>query len=194
MKIATLIALFLLSTVFSLGNARAAAERSGALLAFSRQLSGPLVHGLNVTVRYSVHNVGKSPAIRAQLRDSSFPASRFHLYSGPSGALRHTWSSVKAGASDYFEMVVAAKRSGILYVSPPAVTYRDAGQPRVVRLASTDEILVEDLAVYTRRTKSHKQEWLAYLAAVAALVVMPGLVYSMRMPQPDSALQPKKQN
>lgn len=189
------LAFFFLATFIVLANARPAADRSGALLAFSRQLSGPLVDGLNVTVRYSVHNVGQGPAIRAQLRDSSFPASRFHLYSGaPSGALRHTWSSVKAGASDYFEMVVAAKRSGILYVSPPAVTYRDAGQPRVVRLASTDEILVEDLSVYTRRTKSHKQEWLAYVGAVGVLVLLPGLLYSMRMPQPDSVLQPKKQH
>lgn len=180
---------FIASCICATALGRALVERNGALLIFERSLSGPLVAGLNVSVGYTVHNVGSGAALRVQLRDGSFPASRFD---GIGGALRHTWSSIKPGESGDLSVTVSPRRAGILYVSPPAITYRDAGASRVSRLAVEDTLVVEDLAVYTRRTASHKAEWAAYAALFLLLVGMPAALYSQRRPTPDSSIPPGK--
>ena len=144
--------------------------------------------GLNVSVKYSVHNIGSGPALRVQLRDASFPASRFE--SG--GTLRHTWAAVKAGESESLEVRLAPKRAGTLFVSAPAVSYRDGGETRVNRLASPDAMTVEDAVKYARRTASHKKEWAAYAASFLGLVMAPSLLYLSSKPAPDSAVQVKK--
>lgn len=184
-----LLPITLLCTLIALIQARDTSPRNeGAFLIFSRTLSGPLVDGLNVSVKYSVHNVGSVPALRVQLRDASFPASRFD--SG--GTLRHTWSAVKPGESEGLEVKLAPKRAGTLYVSAPAVSYRDGGATRVSRLASADAMTVEDAVKYARRTASHKKEWAVYGVAFLVLALAPSLLYMSWKPAPDATVQVKK--
>lgn len=181
-----------LALLLSLASASQSANRdSGPLLVFSRTLSGPLVHGLNVTVHYGVRNVGAKSALRVQLRDIAFPASRFSLLHG---SFRHTWPSISSGDSAGLDVIITPKRAGLLFVAPPAITYRDpeADVARVTKLAVPESIAVEDLVVFRRRTDTHGMEWAMYAAAFVALVALPAAFYVLRAPKPDDAMTSKK--
>lgn len=163
---------------------------SRPLMLFSRTLSGPLVHGRNVTVRYDIRNVGASGASKVYLRDNTFPQSRFDLLSG---SFRHTWPTVDAGAAVTLDVLVTPRRAGILFVAPPAITYADhSGQSRVTRLAAPESIQVEDLLNYRRRTDRHGLEWALYAASFLLFSAFPALFYSVSAPRADTTAPSKK--
>lgn len=112
-----------------------------------------------------------SAATSVSLKDLSFPASRFLVHEG---TFRPTFASLAGGASISSRVVLTPRRAGELLVSPAAVTYTDAaGQSHVTRLASADNIVVENLLAYRRRTDRHAAEWGAYAAAFLLFVVAP---------------------
>lgn len=150
-----------------------------ALLAFDKAVSGDLVAGRNVTVTYTVLNVGKHPATDITLRDSSFPASRFLLADGQTA--RTSWATVSPGETLTHSVTVEPKRSGYLYISPPSLSYIDqlSGDKHVSKIAGTDSLVVEDLLEYRRRTDRHTSTWIIYIVAFVMLGIGPFAVSEM---------------
>lgn len=158
-----------LSLLLLLATARAEEAPDRALLALDKVLSGPLVQGMNVTVHYTVHNVGARPASAIVLRDSSFPASRFHTDRVP----RSNWPSLSPGESVELSVRVAPRRAGELYVAPAAVSYMDGEDKRTMRVAGTESVVVEELLAYRRKTETHESAWMVFLGAFIVLAVAP---------------------
>lgn len=140
-----------------------------ALLALDKVMSGPLVAGMNVTIEYTIHNVGGRVATDISLRDLSFPASRFNA----DKAARHSWPRLEPGQSLSHALKVEPKRAGEIYVAPAAVTYMDDDERRVSRLAADDSVVVETLISFRRRTDRHINTWLVYFFAFLLLSVAP---------------------
>lgn len=124
-----------------------------------------------LTPQERYHFCDESDATQISFKDLSFPASRFHLYSG---IFRYTQERLSAGGSLNLTAVVTPKRSGYLFVTPASVSYVDeAGESHVTRLAADETVGVEDILVYRRRTDRHRQEWGAYGVAFVLLVMGP---------------------
>jgi Translocon-associated protein beta (TRAPB) len=111
-----------------------------------------------------------SDATTVQLKDTSFPPSRFTAHSG---VFRKTWGRVNAGARASSEVVVEPKRAGELLVNPASVTYKDGDDKRTTRLASEERVVVEDAIEHRRRTATHGSTWLVYSACAALIVALP---------------------
>lgn len=150
-------------------SASATTAEHRALLALDKVLSGPLVAGMNVTVEYTIHNVGGRAATDVSLRDLSFPASRFNA----DKPARHAWSLLEPGQSLLHAIKVEPKRAGDIYVAPAAVTYMDDEVRRVSRLAADDIVNVEELISFRRRTDRHTSTWLIYVIAMLLLCIAP---------------------
>jgi hypothetical protein len=117
-------------------------------------------------------------ATNVRLRDVAFPASRFTVHTG---SFRTTWPRLNAGESVSTEVIAQPKRAGELLVSPAALSYKDGDVPRTIRLAASDDIVVEDLLAYRRRTDTHRTAWLTFVCASAAAVGLPYLSYARAM-------------
>lgn len=183
--ICALLALCLVLPVLSQGTG----DRDGAFLVFSRRLSADLVQGLNVSVTYEVHNVGKGEAIAVTLKDNAFPQSRFRVLNG---TFKKVWPSIAAGASEFLEVTVMPKRAGELYVNPPALMYKDGEAARISRLSAEESLVVEDHIAYRRRTDKHRVEWAVYFAALITLVAVPYTVFTAVRPKGSTTVPSKK--
>lgn len=161
--------LFLTVAACALSLARGAAVTDRPLLALEKVISGPFVAGMNVTVAYTIHNVGAGVAKGVQLKDLSFPASRFLT----DKATRANWPQLESGQSVSHHVRLEPKRAGELYVAPASVAYADGEQRHVTRLASDESFFVEDLVDFRRRTDKHGGSWLIYLASFLALGIVP---------------------
>lgn len=159
-----------------------------ALLALDKVMSGTLVAGRNITVTYTIHNVGARTATSVQLKDASFPASRFNT----DLPARKTWEQLDAGASVSHSVQVEPKRAGELFVAPAAVSYLDEGEKRVSRIADADSFVVEDLLAFRRRTDSHASTWMIYAGCLFLLGVAPFGASAMIVRGLPSDTAPKK--
>lgn len=161
----------------------------GALLALEKEIIGPMVAGRNVTVSYSVHNVGSKPATQVQLKDLSYPQSRFELDKSP----RNTWDHLEPGQSVSLTVTLLPKRSGELYVAPASVTYFDGDRKHTSKLAADESFFVEDLISFRRRTDTHNTTWLIFFIAFVVLSIAPfGVSQFMIHSLPDIASGKKK--
>lgn len=142
---------------------------SGALLVLEKEIAAPMVAGRNVTVSYSVHNVGSKPAAQVQLKDLSYPQSRFDMDKPP----RTLWDHLQPGQSVSLTITLLPKRSGQLYVAPASITYLDGNQKRVSKLAAEESFFVEDLVTFRRRTDTHTTTWIIFLVAFVVLGIAP---------------------
>lgn len=150
--------------------ARAESEATNvALLSLDKVLSGPMVAERNVTVAYTVHNVGSEPATNVVLKDLSFPASRFTL----DQPARAEWPELAAGASVEHFVVLSPRRAGELFVSPASVAYHDGERKRVSRLAAEDSFHVEDLVSFRRKHDTHMSTWTVYAVALLLFGLTP---------------------
>lgn len=162
---------------------------SGALLALEKEIIGPMVAGRNVTVAYSVHNVGSKPATQVQLKDLSYPQSRFEFDKPP----RTVWDHLEPGQSVSLTVTLLPKRSGELYVAPASVTYFDGDQKHTSKLAAEESFFVEDLVAFRRRTDTHTTTWLIFFVAFVILGIAPfGVSHFMVRSLPDIASGKKK--
>lgn len=140
-----------------------------ALIAFDKVVSGPFVAGMNVTVEYTLHNIGGRAATSVTLRDVAFPSSRF-VTDKPA---KETWARLESGQSLSYAVQIEPRRSGQLFIAPASVTYMGDGTRYICRLAADDSFTVEELIDFRRRTDRHTSAWLFYLVAFAMLGVLP---------------------
>lgn len=140
-----------------------------ALLAFDKEMIGALVAGRNVTISYTIHNVGTRTATEVQLKDLSYPQSRFDL----DKPARSSWDELAPGQSVSHVVKVLPKRTGQLFVAPASVSYLDGEHKRVSKLAAEDSFFVEELLAYRRRSDSHGNTWIIFFVALLTLGVAP---------------------
>lgn len=160
-----------------------------ALLAMDKVISGAFVAGMNVTVEYAIHNVGTQTATSVQLKDVSFPASRF-VTDKPT---RATWPQLEGGQSIYHHVQIEPKRAGELYAAPASVVYADGEQRRVTRLAADESFVVEELLEFRRRTDRHSGTWMIYVIAFFLLGIAPfGASHMLVRGLPDGGSASKK--
>lgn len=151
-----------------------ALTRSRPLLVLHRSIAPPLVSSLNSTITYTIHNVGSSAASSLLLKDPSFPSSRFvHHTASQSSPFPLSHASLSANASFSFSFSLTPKRAGLLFVSAPSVAYAPS---HVSTLATSDELTVEDVLAFRKRTEKFAFEWTAYAGMWMLLVAGPYVV------------------
>lgn len=137
--------------------------------------------------RFSLFLLRYRDALTVQLKDVSFPASRFFLHSG---SFRKSWPRLNSGSSLKLQVLTQPKRAGELLVSPAAVSYKDGDLSRMTRIVADDVMVVEDRISYRRRTERHGKTWLIYIASCGTAAGVPFLLYyraiSSLMPTPSS--------
>merc|ERR1719235_807331 len=129
----------------------------------------------DLTVRYSIFNIGDEDAKDISLVDEGFTRddTPFTIVSGiPSFSL----SSLKAGANVSHNIIVQTPRAGYYNFTAAHVTYfasEDADTEQVVFSSMPRDIPIIPANDFGRVYDSHVIEWGIFLAAAIALVAMP---------------------
>lgn len=155
----------------------AAAARDDAFLILSRTVeTRDVLENHNLTLLYSVFNVGGGEATDLVLLDKSFPIKRFLVLEGE---FSKEWPSLAPGASVTTSVVVDARRAGTFYTHPATLTYKPAGGVETKTTSASDAtISVEDVSTFNKRTDMHVTDWIAFAVASALTILGPYVVYS----------------
>ncbi|GAB0496344.1 hypothetical protein MMPV_007656 [Pyropia vietnamensis] len=173
----------------------AAAARNDAFLILSRSIETPnILENHNLTLLYSVFNVGGGEATDLALVDQSFPAQRFSLLEG---SFSKKWPSLAPGASVTSSVVVDARRAGTFYTHPAVLSYKPVGGVETKTTSASDgTISVEDEYTFNKRTDMHVTDWIAFAVASALTVFGPYMAYvtsSRKLNLSDPVVIKKKQ-
>ena len=113
------LAVSLLAIVFAAcSNAQ---DESARLLVSKNVLNQYLVEGQDLTVMYSVFNVGGSAAVDVQMVDHSFPAEVFEKVQG---SLEVSWSRIAAGTNVSHSVIMRPLHAGIFNFTSAEVSYK----------------------------------------------------------------------
>jgi len=150
-----------------------ATDFQGARLLVSKQiLNRYLVEGKDIEVRYTVHNIGKGPAVNVQLNDNGFSLEAFEIVGGH---LYTKFARIPPETNFTHVVVVRPNKYGYFNFSSSEVTYQLSDGPDAQTQVSFSSEPGEGGIVafrdYDKKFSAHYWDWLAF-----ALMTFPSLV------------------
>ncbi|KAL1492844.1 hypothetical protein ABEB36_011026 [Hypothenemus hampei] len=158
-----------------LGVEEKSGESQGARLLVSKQiLNRYLVEGKDIEVRYSIHNIGKAPAINVQLTDNGFNSDAFEIVGG------HTSSSfarIPPESNFSHVVVVRPNKYGYFNFTRSEVVYRISDTPNAkTRKAYSSEPGEGGIVAFRdfdKKFSAHYWDWLAFALMTSPSLVIP---------------------
>lgn len=99
----------------------------GARLLVSKQiLNRYLVEGKDIEVRYSLHNIGKAPAVNVQLTDNGFNSDAFDIVGGH---LSTRFARIPPESNFTHVVIVRPNKYGYFNFSSSEISYRVSDAP-----------------------------------------------------------------
>ncbi|XP_064391244.1 translocon-associated protein subunit beta-like [Halichondria panicea] len=145
------------------------------LLVSKMILNEYVVEGKDLTIQYSVFNVGTSPAQTVTLEDDSFPKDEFVPVSG---MLTAKWERVNQDANLTHIVIIKPLQAGIFNMSWAQVTYTDADGITKFGFSSAPGVVeVVPYTDFARAHEHHMMEWLAFMVMSAPTILLPFLMW-----------------
>ncbi|XP_076261366.1 signal sequence receptor beta [Rhynchophorus ferrugineus] len=153
-------------------------ESLGARLLVSKQiLNRYLVETKDIEVRYSLHNIGKAPAVNVQLVDQGFNSEAFEIVGGH---VNPRFSRIPPESNFTHVVVVRPKRYGFFNFTSAEVTYKVSDDPNAkIQISYSSEpgeggiVAFRD---YDKKFSAHYWDWLAF-----ALMTTPSLLIPLAL-------------
>jgi len=147
------------------------------LLVVKNVLNNFVVEGLDITVKYTIYNVGNIPAVNVQLKDDNFPADKFDYVSGFNKVL---WQKISPASNVTHVAVVRPSMLGPLNFTHAAVTYTANEKTNRVQVGYSTELgeaYVQRQKEYNRRFASHAIDWAMFVVMASPSIVFPYLLW-----------------
>ncbi|KJE91224.1 signal sequence receptor beta [Capsaspora owczarzaki ATCC 30864] len=149
---------------------------SAYILASKSILNNYLVENMDITIQYSLFNIGEGAASSIQLLDY-FPQEGFNIVAGSTSA---KWDHLAAGANVTHLVVVRPLSHGRYNFTFGQVSYletADASDPVVALTSAPGVQQIYPFNDYDRQYASHILQWAVFAVATAVLVGGPAFLY-----------------
>ncbi|XP_065909667.1 translocon-associated protein subunit beta-like [Dysidea avara] len=150
------------------------AQGNAKLLASKIILNEFLVEEKDLTVVYSIYNIGSSTAQSVSLRDDSFYEGDFEIVNG---LLSVTWDKIPANNNVTHTVIVRPKFSNIYNMSYAQVKYSDEESNYVGYTSAPGYIRVLKYNEFSREHVSHVVDWLAFALMASPTIGIPFIVW-----------------
>ncbi|XP_029200068.1 translocon-associated protein subunit beta-like [Acropora muricata] len=152
-------------------------DSNARLLISKHILNQFVVEGKELTVHYSIYNVGSGPATSVLLTDNSFPADQFNVLHG---LLSVKWKAVAPGTNVSHTIILEPKRSGIFNFTSAQVSYQpfeDATDPQMAFSTMPGEGRIMPLLEFERKHSPHLVDWGLFSLMSLPTILIPFLVW-----------------
>ena len=139
-------------------------------------LNEHIVEGKDMTVQYTIYNVGTSAAQSVFLNDESFSPEDFKL---DKGLLSASWDRILQKGNVTHTVIVAPLAPGVFNISWAQLTYKsvDSDDRQVGFSNSPGFIQVVPYPDYSRKFEHHVVDWLAFAVMSLPTVLLPWLLW-----------------
>lgn len=152
-----------------------------------------LVENKDLTVEYSLYNVGDSAALDVSLVDNTFPKEDFEvLY----GQLDVKWERIAPGADVTHAAVLKPLKSGYFNFTSAEVSYlasEDASEPTVGYTSGPGEGGIMSFKAFDRKFSPHILDWVAFAVMTTPSLIIPFALWYSSKSKYDSMAKSKKQ-
>ncbi|KAL9988114.1 hypothetical protein ACROYT_G002519 [Oculina patagonica] len=152
-------------------------DTSARLLISKNILNQYVVEGKELTVHYSIFNVGSGPATAVSLTDNSFPADEFKVLHG---LLSVKWKTIAPGTNVSHTIILEPMKSGVFNFTAAQVSYKpseDATDPQIAFSTSPGEGGVMGQQEYDRKHSPHLVDWGLFSLMSLPTILIPFLVW-----------------
>jgi translocon-associated protein subunit beta len=154
-----------------------AEEESGRILASKLILNSLIVEMKDVTIEYSLYNVGSSVALDVELKDSSFAPSDFEVVMG---SLNVNWPRIAPGTNVTHVVVMKPLKAGIYNFTSAELSYKiseDISEKRVGYTSAPGEQFIMNFKDYDRKYSPHVTDWAAFAVMTLPSLGIPFLLW-----------------
>ncbi|RMX58133.1 hypothetical protein pdam_00000167 [Pocillopora damicornis] len=152
-------------------------DSSARLLISKNILNQFVVEGKELTVHYSIYNVGNGPATSVSLSDNSFPADEFKVLHG---LLSVKWKTIAPGSNVSHTIILEPLKSGTFNFTAAQVTYKaseDATDPQIAFSTAPGEGGIMPQNEYDRKHSPHLVDWGLFSLMSLPTILIPFLVW-----------------
>lgn len=151
------------------------------ILAVKNIVNMYLVENKDLTVEYSLFNVGDSAALDVSLADNSFPADDFEVLFG---LLDVKWERIAPGANVTHAAVLKPLKSGYFNFTSAEISYlasEDASEPTLGYTSGPGEGGIMSFKAFDRKFSPHILDWVAFAVMTTPSLMIPfALWYSSK--------------
>jgi translocon-associated protein subunit beta len=148
-------------------------DPAASLMVTKSLLNKYVVEGMDVTVQYTIYNVGTLPAFNVKLDDSNFPKGAFKYVTGFPQA---KWPKISPATNVTHIAVVRPIGAGNYDFTSAQITYfpsEKATKPQVGHSSELGSILIQEQKEYQRRHASHTIDWILFVIMAAPSICIP---------------------
>jgi translocon-associated protein subunit beta len=150
------------------------------LLANKEVVNNAVFQNKQLTVKYTIYNVGLGSAFQVELVDNGFIMSDF---SKVSGMTKVKYDRIAPNSNVTHSVVVTPLKTGVYNFTAAQITYSSQQQmgknPQIGYTTAPGEVRVYPIAEYDRYFTSHATDWLCFAGMIVPSILLPGAVWWM---------------
>jgi len=163
------------------------------ILAVKNIVNMYLVENKDLTVEYSLYNVGDSAALDVSLSDNTFPAEDFEVVHG---RLDVKWERIAPGTNVTHAAVLKPLKSGYFNFTSAEISYlasEDASEPTLGYTSGPGEGGIMSFKSFDRKFSPHILDWVAFAVMTTPSLMIPFALWYSSKSKYDSMTKSKKQ-
>jgi len=168
------------------------ADGGARILAVKNIVNMYLVENKDLTVEYSLYNVGDSAALDVSLADNTFPTEDFELLHGQ---LDVKWERIAPGANVTHAAVLKPLKSGYFNFTSAEISYlasEDASEPTLGYTSGPGEGGIMAFKAFDRKFSPHILDWVAFAVMTTPSLMIPFALWYSSKSKYDNMSKSKK--
>ncbi|XP_031572584.1 translocon-associated protein subunit beta-like [Actinia tenebrosa] len=151
-------------------------ESSARLIVAKNVLNQFVVENKDLTIHYTIYNVGSSPASAVTLTEDSFPESAFQVVHGLSSI---KWKSIAPGTNVSHSIILHPLKSGNFNFTAAKVTYKasEDGPVQVAYSTAPGEGGIMSNKDYQRKHSPHLVDWGLFSLMCIPTLLLPLMIW-----------------
>nr|QBH72914.1 translocon-associated protein, beta subunit precursor [Liposcelis bostrychophila] len=184
----------LLIGIFSFAKSTGEDEYTGARLLVSKQiLNKYLVEDMDILLKYTLYNVGKSAALNVVLTDHSFHPESFTIMGGQ---LSVKIDRIPPGTNATHVVVIRPQKYGYYNFTAAEVSYKTSEEDNTIQYAVTSEPgegLIVAFRDYDKKFSSHVLDWAAFAMMTLPSLIIPFILWYSSKSKYEQITRTKKE-
>jgi len=151
-------------------------DTSAKLILIKEVLNDVITEGKDLSIQYTVFNIGDGPATNIELDDSDFHETEFEHVSGTTSV---KWDQIAANSNVSHLVVFKPLKSSAFNFTSAVVQYvaSEGAEPTFGFSDEVGELKIISAKEYKRLHASHMHEWLVFAALCTPSLLLPYLLH-----------------